>query len=115
MGLDCYFKIKKYHTPVFDLPRELHLCSGMLSGNGSDGSFRGKVYASFMDQIAGLDLYQEEIEHEVIENTSRYLDKLTYTDSWMVKYDLSEQEFEDLRTLFKAAADIPNCVLLGWW
>ena len=64
MGLDNYWvngtDEEGRHTtigddgPTFDPP--LKLCGGILSGNG-DGSFRGKVYAQFIEDISGVSLY----------------------------------------------------------
>ncbi len=59
MGLDTYAA----HTPedielteddiqAFEEAR-ISLCGGMLSGDGNDGSFRGKVYVMLILEITG--------------------------------------------------------------
>ena len=49
MGLDCYIvhgndRDKGFTHEDDDRIKDINLCGGMLSGSGSDGSFRGKVY-----------------------------------------------------------------------
>ena len=44
MGLDNFFSKSEASPQEVTFSQELKLCGGMLSGNGSDGSFRGKVY-----------------------------------------------------------------------
>ena len=115
MGLDSYFRIKTYETPEFkDLP-ELHLCGGMMSGDGNDGSFRGKVYDAFITRVTGESLYQEEIERETICLMARKLNDWTYSVIDEETYGITEQDFNDLKLLFNAAAKTENCVLVGWW
>ena len=43
-----------------------NVCGGMFSGNGSDGSFRGKVYADFLYAITGRSLYEEQDNESVL-------------------------------------------------
>jgi hypothetical protein len=116
MGLDSYFKIKQYHTPKFDTLPALHLCGGIMSGNGQDGSFRGKVYDQFITRVTGQSLYEFEIEHQVICNMAKALNEWNYaTVSDKETYGITEEEFNDLKLLFNAAAEMEDCVLIGWW
>ena len=60
MGLDCYIVHANNRDEPFtykddDRIKDVRLCGGMLSGGGSDGSFRGKVYEPLMDEIMGED------------------------------------------------------------
>ena len=60
MGLDCYIVHANNRDEPFtykddDRIKDVSLCGGMLSGGGSDGSFRGKVYEPLMDEIMGED------------------------------------------------------------
>lgn len=115
MGLDSYFKIKKYETPDWsDL--DLHLCGGMFSNQGGDGSFRGKVYADIIKEITGVGLYQPEIDHETIKEMAQKLSETEYNSTWKTEgWGTSEKEYNDLVTLFKRAAKTEDTVLLGWW
>lgn len=55
MGLDCYIKHDDCETDFTyeDDPRikNVNLISGMMSGHGADGSFRGKYYEPLMDEL----------------------------------------------------------------
>jgi hypothetical protein len=56
MGLDCYIVHGNDHDKAFTYKddeslRNIFLCGGMLSGDGSDGSFRGKVYEPLVDDL----------------------------------------------------------------
>ena len=56
MGLDCYIVHGNDHDKAFtheddERLKDISLCGGMLSGTGSDGSFRGKVYEPLVDEL----------------------------------------------------------------
>ncbi len=56
MGLDCYIVHGNDHDKAFtheddERLKDINLCGGMLSGSGSDGSFRGKVYEPLVDEL----------------------------------------------------------------
>jgi hypothetical protein len=55
MGLDCYIMHNDCKTDFTSKndPRikDVSLCGGMMSGNGADGSFRGKWYEPLMDEL----------------------------------------------------------------
>ena len=56
MGLDCYIVHGNDQDKAFTYEdderlKDISLCGGMLSGSGSDGSFRGKVYEPLMDEL----------------------------------------------------------------
>ena len=56
MGLDCYIVHGNDHDKAFtheddERLKDIHLCGGMVSGDGSDGSFRGKAYEPLVDDL----------------------------------------------------------------
>ena len=56
MGLDCYIVHGNDHDKAFtheddERIKDVSLCGGMLSGGGSDGSFRGKAYEPLVDDL----------------------------------------------------------------
>ena len=59
MGLDCYIVHGNDHDKAFtheddERLKDINLCGGMLSGSGSDGSFRGKVYEPLVDELMSI-------------------------------------------------------------
>ena len=59
MGLDCYIVHGNDHDKAFtheddERLKDISLCGGMLSGSGSDGSFRGKAYEPLMDDLMSM-------------------------------------------------------------
>ena len=59
MGLDCYIVHGNDHDKAFtheddERLKDINLCGGMLSGDGRDGSFRGKVYEPLVDELMSL-------------------------------------------------------------
>lgn len=74
MGLDCYIVHANNRDEPFtykddDRIKDVSLCGGMLSGGGSDGSFRGKVYEPLIDELTGGDHVwhkQEEDDYVVL-------------------------------------------------
>ena len=56
MGLDCYIvhgndRDKAFTSKDAEELKDINLCGGMLSGSGSDGSFRGKAYEPLIDDL----------------------------------------------------------------
>ena len=43
------------------------LVGGICSGNGCDGSFRGKCYNSLVEEVTGYSLYEDELPPPVVE------------------------------------------------
>ena len=59
MGLDCYIVHGNDHDKAFtheddERLKDISLCGGMVSGSGSDGSFRGKAYEPLMDELMSM-------------------------------------------------------------
>jgi hypothetical protein len=56
MGLDCYVvhgndRDRAFTSKDDERLKDINLCGGMLSGTGSDGSFRGKAYEPLIDEL----------------------------------------------------------------
>jgi hypothetical protein len=116
MGLDTYAATDK---DSIDLPDEIKkqfsdadikLCGGMFSGNGNDGSFRGKVYYELIYEITLLTLYSDWIEPHWVKimynNFVAAYNNPTYNDK---KDDIS-----NLIKFFKVCVD-NNLGLINWW
>ena len=57
MGLDCYIvhgndRDKAFTSEDDDRIENVQLCGGLFSGNGFDGSFRGKVYEPLIQELS---------------------------------------------------------------
>lgn len=71
MGLDTYAvdpetgSLDEEQKRAFDRAH-ISLVGGMFSGDGSSGSFRGKVYSQIVFAATGVDLYTEEISAEKV-------------------------------------------------
>ncbi len=92
----------------------LALCGGIFSGDGSDGSFRGKVYASYILEITDESLYQEWIPPQTV--CEMYHALAAYERSkWQdeQKDDPTESEHSDLCTFFKICCE-RGLGLIGW-
>ena len=122
MGLDSYW----YHDEWTDedgnvdaeqvpYPKDISLIGGMLSGHG-DGSFRGKSYNTFIENVTGVSLYQHEIDSETVMRMAEELERASWEDvqDRVGAAPRDEEEFEDLRTMFRFYAD-RGAILCGWW
>ena len=144
MGLDCYIvhgndRDKSFTHEDDERIKDINLCGGMMSGHGSDGSFRGKVYEPLID-----DLMQHEggiwhLEGEDAHITSQELkeqadalgqlitakledadeldevlkdDTIIYQSS--IGYEYTFKEVCDLETLFRVASE-RGAVMHVWW
>mgnify|MGYP001201622919 CR=1 FL=1 len=128
MGLDNY--LKKDDTT--ELPSEvledlegLNLCGGMFSGNGTDGSFRGKAYAERVEQVTGVSLYEAEIPPETLRSMALAmilaLDEVDLStsveevlDNPTAYYGGIDSEEWDLIVLFAVGAK-HGCTLVSWY
>lgn len=108
MGLDTYARNSNDENGALtDQQKQafasagINLCGGMFSGQGNDGSFRGKVYAHLIEQATGVSLYQDWIEPSTVEGM---YEKLT---------DMKE----DIDNLVKFLDVCVDCGLglTGWW
>jgi len=72
MGLDTFASHSPHDIELTD--EDLHafreanieLCGGIFSGNGNDGSFRGKVYVIMIADITGQSLFKGWIPPETV-------------------------------------------------
>lgn len=119
MGLDNYL-IKNGSRDLdmevyYDL-EGLSLCGGMFSGNGEDGSFRGKVYSEGVESETGVSLYEDEIPPE----TLRLMAEAMIKGSGVTVEQVMESPREhidkvgDLVVLFAVGAK-HGCSLISWY
>ena len=130
MGLDNYLTkddTTELSSEVLEDLRGLNLCGGMLSGNGTNGSFRGKVYAEWVEQVTGVSLYDAEIPPETLRSMAKAL-LLSCKDNWASLSASVEEvldnpseytdefDFEewDLIILFAVGAK-HGCTLVSWY
>ena len=118
MGLDSYFMTLEHWAPEEPVGG---LVGGMCSGDGSDGSFRGKVYEPIF-QLFNETLYQELADMSWVRDCAEALEDLYATffddpETQTVTIDDEEytkEEFQNLVKLFRLAAEA-GCVYHGWW
>lgn len=112
MGLDCVWNIRldNQHRPAFEPP--LNLCGGLLSGNG-EGSFRGKVYNEFIQEMTGHSLYSDLSADDVADIADK-LEALPEDTKFSGLYEISNEAFHDLRRMFRAYALI-GAGLFAWY
>lgn len=116
MGLDTYAYHKNAEGKPERMPDHLFegvgsLCGGIFSGGGS--SFRGKVYAGFLHNTVGLDLYQEQIPNSKIGEAVDRLDRwIAHNDHSFS--DISRDEILALRQWFNTVYKSGGYVV-GWW
>ena len=115
MGLDnIWMKNKDEHGVI---EGEFKVCGGVFSGHGND-SFRGKVYARFVEEVTGVSLYGDpetfETPNETVKQMADDLEATEWRDSYIQNYDIEEQEFKDLVRMFRLHADAGH-YLLAWY
>ena len=143
MGLDCYIKHDDCETDFTyeDDPRikNVNLCGGMMSGNGADGSFRGKYYEPLIDELMQEDciwhteesihiqtselkeqaqaladlLHAVESDAKEEERTLEH-DTIVYQTQHGSPYEYNYQEVKDLELLLRCASE-RGAVMLCWW
>jgi hypothetical protein len=111
MGLDSY-AVKVVSADADKFSHITHLCGGLFSGNGSDASFRGKVYAEAISDITDVSLYNVLISPETVETMYDYLKDASY--DLVEEWGLEPEEADDLIAFFKVCAD-EHYGLSGWW
>ena len=120
MGLDTYAISTATRKP---LPETLFahippvLAGGIFSGNGSDGSFRGKVYSNFIETVTGVHLYQEQIPHDQVVRMAESLQNWIHNnpDLLQSQWEITETEIRALAEWFAVVAGEPDAVAAGWW
>ena len=134
MGLDNI-----WHVPEgVEHPKlQVSLCGGMFSGPGklTCTSFRGKVYAEFIQTVTGYSLYDDVLDKEDISSILHHLvefkqelantglgysrvaflkdrfDHIMYEGS--LEYGLND--LDDLITMFEAYSNIAGVELKSWY
>ena len=124
MGLDNYLTkddTNELPSEVLEDLKGLNLCGGMLSGNGTNGSFRGKVYAEEVEQITGVSLYDAEIPPETLRSMAKAmilaLGRVSLSASVEEVLDNPTEytdEVDDLTMLFAVGAK-HGCTLVSWY
>lgn len=108
MGLDNYWMKLE---PVY-IGKEYKLCGGIFSGHG-DGSFRGKVYNKFIEDMTEYSLY-DELDQDDIKQIAEKLNKLKYNKRWEEEYSIKKREFESLKEMFNDYSQIDGIKLIPW-
>ena len=115
MGLDNIWKKNKDENGVIE--GEFKICGGVFSGHGND-SFRGKVYNRFVEDVTGVSLYGDpetcEVPNDTVKKMADDLEATEWRDSYIVNYDIEEEEFKDLVRMFRLHADAGH-YLLAWY
>jgi hypothetical protein len=115
MGLDTYAYYKNAEGKSERMPDHLFtgvgsLCGGLFSGGGA--SFRGKVYAGFLANYIGVNLYQDE-NHKiagVADAIQNWLDSNPHLEF----SDISRQEIQCLSQWFRVV-ETHGGFVVGWW
>lgn len=116
MGLDSFFRMSCAPgecAPSIRIYPRPNLVGGVLSGDGNDGSFRGKVYAEDIERISGISLYQEHMCNEDVLNIADAL------EAWLLEPDVEGlrvplHDIKDLARVFRAYGN-SGYYLMGWW
>jgi hypothetical protein len=112
---------------MVDLGREVNLIGGMMSGNGADGSFRGKCYSWFTEATADLSLYEAWIWPSPLEAAARAMrgwhDEAVKTGLKAALEELpgyesdifsTDDDVDAFITMFEKYSEAGFC-LHGWW
>jgi hypothetical protein len=121
MGLDTFasrssddIELSEEDLRAFE-EAEISLCGGIFSGDGGDGSFRGKVYALDILEITGESLYQEWIPPETVCEMHH---ALANYESSMIKegqeIDVTDIEISNLCKYFRVCCE-RGLGLINWW
>ncbi len=143
MGLDCYIvhgndRDKGFTSKDDNRIKDINLCGAMYSGNGANGSFRGKVYEPLVGELMEQP-YLWHIEGEDAHITSQELkqqadalgqlitakledaewfEEVIEDDTIIYQskhgYEYTFKEVCDLETLFRVASE-RGAVMTVWW
>lgn len=115
VGLDNYWELPESVAPPAFEP-ELNLCGGIFSGHGEE-SFRGKVYDIIVFEVTRVSLGQDMIPNDTVREMADKLDRTAYADipedARDCGYFVTEEEYLDLRRMFRAYADA-GASLVAW-
>jgi hypothetical protein len=120
MGLDNFwFKASTYEEGADNDCLELDVSGpiygGMCSGHGS-GSFRGKVYASLVEDLTGISLYEDLLHATQIQKIAKELEKHdSIPEDADNPYDIDQEGFDALKAMFRTYADHGDVLLASWY
>jgi hypothetical protein len=112
MGLDTFASRSPDHIELTDEDIKsfeeagIKLCGGIFSGNGNDGSFRGKIYVLLIQDITGESLFQNWISPETVREMHKALEtcdpqQVLQENSW---YRNSPADIFELRKFFRVCS-----------
>lgn len=110
MGLDNFWRKDGESASV---EGEFNLYGAGLTGFGND-SFRGKMYYRFIMDACNESLYQYEISNETVQDIAWSLESHTWRPEYEEIYDITEEEFNDLRRMFRLHADAGHTLHGNW-
>ena len=93
----------------------IELCGGLFSGDGNDGSFRGKVYVMLVLEIANENLAQEWISPKTVSDI--YASLMACNPEEAIRehdVDNTANEILELRKFFKVCSE-RGLGLIGWY
>jgi hypothetical protein len=115
MGLDNLWKKNDNEDAMVE--GDFCICGGLCSDNGNS-SFRGKVYARFVEDVTGVCLYGDpktsKISNETVKQMATDLEETEWRDSYIQNYDIEEQEFKDLARMFRLHADAGHYLVANY-
>jgi hypothetical protein len=91
---------------------QIELCGGMYSGDG--GSFRGKVYADVVLEVAGVSLYQQWIPPDEVARMATALEACDPDQVAEAGGRVAPDEVRSLAKFLRVCAD-RGLGLIGWW
>jgi hypothetical protein len=92
---------------------DISLCGGIFSGDGCDGSFRGKVYAELILEVTGQSLYAEWIPPETVKEMYDTLMAVDPEEAAAWGSRNVAQDVLELRKFFKVCSE-RGLGLVGW-
>jgi hypothetical protein len=98
MGLDCYVvhgndRDKSFTSEDDERIKDIQLCGGMFSGNGFDGSFRGKVYDPLIQELSnGEHTWYIEQEEDAFIPTDKLKEQAEMLESFFLIVEEDSQE-----------------------
>lgn len=135
LGLDTYAKRQvaqadgsRLEEPLPDLLFDWitpALCGGIMSGStgistGCTASFRGKIYAGFIEAVTGQSLYQEVIPTEMVKQMHLDLSQWCATQSYanrhalLEAHNISMEQAQALENWFNVV-QTESGIVCGWW
>ncbi len=117
MGLDCVWKKEQgLDDPNFDPP--LKLAMSEIYCQAGQGSFRGKLYNSWIKHVSEFSLYSH-LDAAEVKQVATALERRDIKGQvlWICPdtgYQVTKRELWDIRRMFRAYADI-NARLLAWY